>query len=70
MMSVLVPTSINMINLGAYRVRLPESRRWNSVLKLKWRWARERPENELLQLANESCVWDAVSLNYYKEGLR
>ncbi|KID81155.1 serine/threonine-protein kinase Sgk2 [Metarhizium guizhouense ARSEF 977] len=50
-----------------YRVRSPESRRWSSVLKLKWRWARERPENELLQLASESRVWGAVSLDYYKE---
>lgn len=50
-----------------YRVRTPASRRWNSILKFKWRWARERPENELLQLATENCVWGAVSLDYYKE---
>ncbi|TWU79075.1 hypothetical protein ED733_008649 [Metarhizium rileyi] len=50
-----------------YRVRMSESRRWSSILKFKWRWARERPENELLELAKKNCVWGAVSLDYYKE---
>ncbi|OAA46118.1 serine/threonine-protein kinase Sgk2 [Metarhizium rileyi] len=50
-----------------YRVRMSESRRWSSILKFKWRWARERPENELLELAKKNCVWGAVSLDYYEE---
>lgn len=45
-----------------YRVRTPES-----ILKFKWRWARERPENELLELAQKNSVWGAVSLDYYRE---
>lgn len=50
-----------------YRARMPDSNRWNYVLKFKWRWARERPEDELLKLAKKKCVWGAISLDYYKE---
>ncbi|KAK3933963.1 hypothetical protein QBC46DRAFT_429750 [Diplogelasinospora grovesii] len=50
-----------------HRARTPDSNRWNHVLKFKWRWARERPEDELLKLAKKKCVWGAVSLDYYKE---
>lgn len=50
-----------------YRARMPDSNRWNYVLKFKWRWARERPEDELLNLAKKKCVWGAISLDYYKE---
>ncbi|KAH7131171.1 FunK1 protein kinase [Dactylonectria macrodidyma] len=50
-----------------YRARMLDSNRWNYVLKFKWRWARERPEDELLKLAKKKCVWGAVSLDYYKE---
>lgn len=50
-----------------YRARLPVSDRWSYVLKLKWRWARDRPEDELLKLAQERCVWGSMSLTYYKE---
>uniref|UniRef100_A0A8H7KA90 Fungal-type protein kinase domain-containing protein n=1 Tax=Bionectria ochroleuca TaxID=29856 RepID=A0A8H7KA90_BIOOC len=50
-----------------YRARMPDSNRWNYVLKFKWRWARERPEDELLRLAEEKCVWGAVSLDYHEE---
>lgn len=50
-----------------YRARLPDSNRWNYILKFKWRWARERPEDELLSLAKKKCVWGAVSLDYYEE---
>jgi hypothetical protein len=50
-----------------YRARMPDSNRWNYVLKFKWRWARERPEDELLRLAKKKCVWGAVSLDYYEE---
>lgn len=50
-----------------YRARLPDSDQWNYVLKFKWRWARERPEDELLKLAMSKCVWGAVSLDHYKE---
>lgn len=46
---------------------MPDSNRWNYVLKFKWRWARERPEDELLKLAKEKRVWGAVSLDYYEE---
>ncbi|KAK2611958.1 hypothetical protein QQS21_002064 [Conoideocrella luteorostrata] len=50
-----------------YRAKVPDTDDWNCVLKFKWRWAGERPENELLNLAKEKCVWGAVSLDYYKE---
>ncbi|KAG5742870.1 hypothetical protein H9Q70_014412 [Fusarium xylarioides] len=50
-----------------YRARMPDSNRWNYVLKFKWRWARERPEDELLKLVKAKRVWGAVSLDYYKE---
>ncbi|KAI1102834.1 hypothetical protein F4804DRAFT_342923 [Jackrogersella minutella] len=50
-----------------HRTRLPDSSRWNSVLKFKWRWARERPEDELLKLAKKKSVWGAISLDHYKE---
>lgn len=50
-----------------YRARMPDSDRWSYVLKFKWRWARERPEDELLKLAKKQCVWGAVSLDYYEE---
>ncbi|KAF9765556.1 hypothetical protein IL306_002147 [Fusarium sp. DS 682] len=50
-----------------YRARIPDSNRWDYILKFKWRWARERPEDELLKLAKEKRVWGAVSLDYYKE---
>ncbi|KAI1818599.1 serine/threonine-protein kinase Sgk2 [Poronia punctata] len=50
-----------------YRARTPDSDRWHYILKFKWRWARKRPEDELLKLAEEKCVWGAVSLHYCKE---
>ena len=50
-----------------YRARIPDSNLWDYILKFKWRWARERPENELLELTKEKCVWGSVSLDYYKE---
>lgn len=36
-------------------------------MKFKWRWARERPEEELLRLAKKKRAWGSVSLDYYKE---
>ncbi|KAI1195304.1 FunK1 protein kinase [Nemania serpens] len=50
-----------------YRARMPDSTRWDYVVKFKWRWARERPEDELLKLVKKKCVWGAVSLDYYEE---
>ncbi|KAI5858266.1 FunK1 protein kinase [Durotheca rogersii] len=50
-----------------YRARTSNSNPWNYILKWKWRWARERPEDELLRLAKEKRAWGAVSLDYYKE---
>ncbi|KAI1126790.1 FunK1 protein kinase [Nemania abortiva] len=50
-----------------YRTRMPDSDRWDYVLKFKWRWVRERPEDELLKLAKKKCVWGAISLDFYKE---
>ncbi|OTA93921.1 hypothetical protein M434DRAFT_45037, partial [Hypoxylon sp. CO27-5] len=50
-----------------YRARMPNSNRWDHVLKFKWRWARDRPEDELLKLAEKKRVWGAISLDYYKE---
>lgn len=50
-----------------YRARRPHSDRWDYIVKFKWRWARDRPEDELLRLAKERCVWGTVSLDFYKE---
>ncbi|KAF3061013.1 hypothetical protein GL218_02854 [Daldinia childiae] len=50
-----------------YRARMLDSNRWDYVLKFKWRWARERPEDELLKLAQKKCVWGAISIDYYQE---
>jgi hypothetical protein len=50
-----------------YRVRRPDSGQWDYVLKFKWRWARDRPEDELLKLAKKKCVCGAVSLDHYQE---
>lgn len=50
-----------------YRERSPDSSHWDYVLKFKWRWARKRPEDELLKLGKEKCVSGAASLHYYKE---
>jgi hypothetical protein len=50
-----------------YRARRPDKNQWHLVVKFKWRWARDRPEDELLRLIKEKHVWGAVSLEYYKE---
>ncbi|KAG8407888.1 hypothetical protein J3458_020198 [Metarhizium acridum] len=50
-----------------YRAKPSGSNHWNYVLKFKWRWARHRPEDELLRLAKEKCATSVVSLDYYKE---
>ncbi len=55
------------VGTTCYRAKVPNSHDWNYALKLKWHWAQERPENELLNLANENCARGAVSLHYYKE---
>ncbi|KFY98843.1 hypothetical protein V500_01539 [Pseudogymnoascus sp. VKM F-4518 (FW-2643)] len=52
---------------ACYRARMPDSDQWDYVLKFKWRWARDRPEDKLLKLASEKCVWSAVFLDYYNE---
>ncbi|KAI0523825.1 FunK1 protein kinase [Xylaria bambusicola] len=52
---------------ACYRTRKRGSSRWDYVVKFKWRWARKRPEDELLRRAKEKCVWGAISLDYYKE---
>lgn len=59
----------NLVGTGTtcYRARSPDSDRWNYILKFKWRWARDRPEDELLKLAKEKCVWGAISLDHYNE---
>lgn len=59
----------NLVGTGTtcYRARMPDSNRWNYVLKFKWRWARDRPEDELLKLAKKKCVWGAISLDHYNE---
>lgn len=50
-----------------FRARLPDSQDWKYVVKFKWRWARERPEDELLRLAISKGVWGAVSIDHYQE---
>ncbi|KAI0533708.1 FunK1 protein kinase [Xylaria digitata] len=50
-----------------YRARAPNTNQWSHVLKFKWRWARQRSEDELLVQAKEKRVWGAVSLDYYHE---
>ncbi|KAI0966304.1 FunK1 protein kinase [Xylaria arbuscula] len=39
----------------------------NHVVKLKWRCAKERSEDELLKLAKKKGVWGIVSLDHYQE---
>lgn len=50
-----------------YLARPSGSNRWDYVLKFKWRWARQRPEDELLRLAQETCGRCAISLDHYEE---
>ncbi|KAI1422663.1 FunK1 protein kinase [Xylaria sp. FL1777] len=50
-----------------YRARTPDSTRWDYVVKFKWRWARDRPEDELLTLVKKKRVWGAISIDCYKE---
>ncbi|KAL1852495.1 hypothetical protein VTK73DRAFT_9190 [Phialemonium thermophilum] len=59
----------NLVGAGTtcYRARASGSDQWDYVLKFKWRWARDRPEDELLRLTREKGVWGAVSLDYYEE---
>lgn len=52
---------------SCYRARLPDSQDWKYVVKFKWRWARERPEEELLKMAANKGVWGATSLDHYQE---
>ncbi|KAG6006659.1 hypothetical protein E4U21_006804 [Claviceps maximensis] len=45
---------------------------WRYVVKFKWRWARERPEDEFLRLARDKCASDedqvlSLSLDWYEE---
>ncbi|KAG5979387.1 hypothetical protein E4U55_005228 [Claviceps digitariae] len=41
---------------------------WQYVVKFKWRWARQRPEDEFLRLASEKCGSGlALSLDSYDE---
>ncbi|KAK0706790.1 hypothetical protein B0T26DRAFT_756246 [Lasiosphaeria miniovina] len=51
---------------ACYRGRRPTSSRWHCVVKFTWRWARTRPEEELLRLAGEKGVRGLVSLDYDK----
>ncbi|KFY34525.1 hypothetical protein V494_06702 [Pseudogymnoascus sp. VKM F-4513 (FW-928)] len=64
-----IASSEQLIGTGTtcYRARMPDSKQWDYVVKLKWRWARDRPEDELLKFATEKSVWGFSSLDYYKE---
>ncbi|TQV93176.1 FunK1 protein kinase [Cordyceps javanica] len=64
-----IATGQGLVGTGTacYRAKVQGSHDWKYALKLKWQWAQERPENELLNLAKEKCAWGAVSLDYYKE---
>ncbi|KFY09571.1 hypothetical protein V492_05430 [Pseudogymnoascus sp. VKM F-4246] len=64
-----IASSEQLIGTGTtcYRARMPDSKQWDHVVKLKWRWARDRPEDELLKFATEKSVWGVSSLDYYKE---
>lgn len=50
-----------------YRARYSDSRKWDAVLKFKWRWIHLRPEDELLRLAKNKNVRGAVTVDYYEE---
>lgn len=50
-----------------YRARRPDKNQWHLVVKFKWRWARDPPEDELLRLVKEKHVWGAIFLEHYKE---
>lgn len=55
---------------ACYRARRPGSDQWDYVLKFKWRWARDRPEDELLKLAKQKSVWGAISVDHYEDSNR
>ncbi|KAI0142834.1 hypothetical protein GGR57DRAFT_376041 [Xylariaceae sp. FL1272] len=59
----------NLVGSGTscFRARRPDSEQWTHVLKFKWRWARDRPENELLQLAMDRGARGAISVDHYEE---
>ncbi|KAG6113891.1 hypothetical protein E4U13_003626 [Claviceps humidiphila] len=64
-----IASSHDIVGTGTvcYRAKRPEANEWNYVLKLKWRWTRDRSEEEFLSLAKTKCAWGAVSLDFYKE---
>ncbi|KAI1264082.1 FunK1 protein kinase [Xylariaceae sp. FL1019] len=53
--------------MSCFRARRPDSDLWTHVIKFKWRWARRRPENELLLLAKDRGARGAVSVDHYEE---
>ncbi|OAR00093.1 hypothetical protein LLEC1_01077 [Akanthomyces lecanii] len=50
-----------------YRARLPGAESWSHAVKIKWPWARDRPESELLEIAMEKKAWGALRLDLYRE---
>jgi hypothetical protein len=41
---------------SCYRAKMPGSDRFDCALKVKWRWARDRPEDVLLRIAQEKSA--------------
>lgn len=50
-----------------FRARLPDSDRWDYVVKFKWRLRDDIAEDQVLRHANKRNVWGLLSLDYFDE---
>ncbi|KAJ0168216.1 hypothetical protein CTA2_8440 [Colletotrichum tanaceti] len=50
-----------------FRARMPDSDRWDYVVKFKWRLRDDIPEDQVLRHANKRNVWGLLSLDYFDE---
>lgn len=50
-----------------FRARLPNSDRWDYVVKFKWRLKDDIAEDQVLRHAKERNVWGLLSLDYFDE---
>ncbi|CAG9946221.1 unnamed protein product [Clonostachys rosea f. rosea IK726] len=50
-----------------YKAKLPDSDRWDYVVKFKWRLRDDIPEDQVLRHAKKRNVWGLLSLDYFDE---
>lgn len=50
-----------------FKARLPDSERWDYVVKFKWRLRDDIAEDQVLRLAKKRNVWGLLSLDYFDE---